>query len=379
MKRPRQSRMFGYRWSIVRLPISLLPLLPLLLPGNPWVDGSVRAGESLVVVTSPVVFQPDVNSEANDDEARFLEEWDAEVERDAGALLEASESIPPSAGPTGLNLFELFWQNRWWMLPILIMSFIVLAVTVERWLSLQRARVIPRRLVKELEGLCNHQYGFDPREAFRVCQRYPSAAARVVRAMLLKVGRPQSELEHAVQEASEREAQRLYSNVRWLNLASGVTPLMGLMGTVWGMIRAFHDTTQMAPGLNKAEYLAEGIYLALVTTLAGLAVAIPATILAHYFEGRVVKLFHQIDELLLNLMPQVERYEGGARFGALAAESPPAVNPSLAGAGPSYSSAPVGHATSTGTNQAGTNQAGTAPPTPASSPAQPTRKSKLPG
>ena len=60
---------------------------------------------------------------------------------------------------------------------------------------------------------------------------------------------------------------------------------MGLLGTVWGMIRAFHDTAQLAPGQNKADYLAEGIYVALVTTLAGLAVAIPAAIFSHYFEG----------------------------------------------------------------------------------------------
>jgi biopolymer transport protein ExbB len=370
MKRPIVNRMFDFRWNHVGLALSLSFLLVGMFGG----EKSVRAGEASGLLPAFILFQPGGALEEEDDEARFLEEWDAEVERDAGALLEASESLPPAAGPAGLNLFELFWQNRWWMLPILIMSVIVLAVAVERWLSLQRARVIPRRLVKELEGLGNHKYGFDPREAFRVCQRYPSAAARVVRAMLLKVGRPQSELEHAVQEASQREAQRLYSNVRWLNLASGVTPLMGLMGTVWGMIRAFHDTTQMAPGLNKAEYLAEGIYLALVTTLAGLAVAIPATILAHYFEGRVVKLFHQIDELLLDLMPQVERYEGKARFGALAAESPPAVNPALAVGGGTRSPAPAGHG-----SPASSVHEGPASGSPTSPPAQPVRKSKLPG
>jgi biopolymer transport protein ExbB len=132
--------------------------------------------------------------------------------------------------------------------------------------------------------------------------------------MLLKVGRPHSEVEHAVKEASDREAQRLYNNVRWLNLCAAVAPLFGLMGTVWGMIRAFHDTTQLLPGQNKADYLAEGIYLALVTTLAGLAVAIPSAILSHYFESRIVSLFHQVDELLFNLLPQVERFEGRVRF-----------------------------------------------------------------
>lgn len=216
----------------------------------------------------------------------------------------------------GLNLFLLLWESRWWMLPILLMSFIAVAASVERFIGLRRNRLLPKPLVDELGRLGSASGGFEPREAFRACQRYPSAAANVIKAMLVKVGRPHSEVEHTVQEASEREAQRQYNNVRWLNLAAGVCPLMGLMGTVWGMIQAFHETTRMLPGQNKAEALAQGIYLALVTTLGGLAVAIPATILSHYFEGRIVNLFHEIDELLFNLMPHVERYEGRVRFGA---------------------------------------------------------------
>ena len=131
--------------------------------------------------------------------------------------------------------------------------------------------------------------------------------------MLLKVGRPQSEVEHSVKEASEREAERIYANVRWLNLAAAVAPLIGLLGTVWGMILAFFETTQLAPGQNKADFLAEGIYIALVTTLGGLSVAIPAAILSHYFEGRIQSVFYQIDEMLFNLLPQIERYEGRLR------------------------------------------------------------------
>jgi biopolymer transport protein ExbB len=146
-------------------------------------------------------------------------------------------------------------------------------------------------------------------------------------------------VEHTVAEASEREAERLYANVRWLNLAAAVTPLMGLLGTVWGMIRAFHDTTLLAPGQDRADYLAEGIYVALVTTLAGLCVAIPAAIFSHYFEGRVQALFHQIDELLFNLLPQIERYEGRVRFGRQVSERNSGEKPSPADAGLHRSSA----------------------------------------
>jgi biopolymer transport protein ExbB len=219
-----------------------------------------------------------------------------------------------ASGGEGINIFKLLYEGGVLMIPILLMSFLVVTFVIERFIALRRTRVIPDELVESLGQLGGPKGGFDPRKAYRLCQQYPSAAANVIRSMLLKVGRPHSEVEHAVAEAAEREADRIYANVRWLNLASAVSPLLGLFGTVWGMIRAFHDTTALPAGVNKADFLAEGIYIALVTTLGGLAVAIPAAIFAHYFEGRITALFHEVDELLFNLMPQIERYEGRVRF-----------------------------------------------------------------
>ena len=214
----------------------------------------------------------------------------------------------------GIDIFSLIMKGGRFMIPIGLMSLVMVTFVIERSMGMRRERVIPPPLIDELGDLADNQEAFDPRQAYRICQRNPSAAANVIRSMLVKVGRPQSEIEHAVAESSDREANRLYANVRWLNLAAAVTPLMGLLGTVWGMIRAFHDTTQLPAGRNKADFLAEGIYVALVTTLGGLIVAIPAAIFSHYFEGRVQQMFHEIDELLFSLMPQVERYEGRVRF-----------------------------------------------------------------
>lgn len=212
------------------------------------------------------------------------------------------------------NLFGLLLKGGALMIPILLMSVLVIALVIERSLSLRDRKVLPKHLVSELGVLAATKSGFDPKDAYQVCQMFPSSASTVIRAMLLKVGRPQAEVERAVSEASDREASRLYANVRWLNLVAAVAPLVGLFGTVWGMIQAFFQTTQLTAGQNKSIYLAEGIYVALVTTLGGLAVAIPAAIFAHYFEGRIQSLFYRIDELLFNLMPQIERFEGRLRM-----------------------------------------------------------------
>lgn len=230
----------------------------------------------------------------------------------AGSMLAQPDDA--ESGQARFSLLSLLFKGGFLMLPIALMSVLVIALAIERIFSLRERKILPKPLVHELGVLASSKNGFDPKEAYRICQAFPSAASTVIRAMLLKVGRPQSEVERAVSEASDREASRLYANVRWLNLIAAVAPLVGLFGTVWGMIQAFFQTTQLTAGQNKSVFLAEGIYVALVTTLGGLAVAIPAAIFSHYFEGRIQNLFYQIDELLFNLMPQIERFEGRLRM-----------------------------------------------------------------
>lgn len=228
----------------------------------------------------------------------------------------STASLPPLPAAAGerLNLLSLLTKGGMLMIPIMGMSILVIALVIERLFSLRDRKILPKEFVAELGALAASNSGFDPKQAYRVCQSFPSSASTVIRSMLLKVGRPQAEVERAVAETSDREASRLYSNVRWLNLVAAVAPLIGLFGTVWGMIQAFFQTTQLTAGQNKSLFLAEGIYVALVTTLGGLAVAIPAAIFSHYFEGRIQNLFYQIDELLFNLMPQIERFEGRLRM-----------------------------------------------------------------
>ena len=93
------------------------------------------------------------------------------------------------------------------------------------------------------------------------------------------------------------------------------------------MIQAFFATANLPTGANKAEHLAEGIYVALVTTFAGLSVAIPAAILAHWFEGRIQKLFRDLDETLLGLIPRLERFEGRVRVSKTPLDRPTGAPP----------------------------------------------------
>lgn len=214
-----------------------------------------------------------------------------------------------------VNFINLLIAGGEMMVPICICAIVVVALSIERWISLRDSKVIPQELVEGLGRLSSAPGGFNPREAYKLCQKFPSTAATVVQDMLLKVGRPHSEVESTVEDSSQREAERMYSYVRWLNLCTAVAPLMGLLGTVWGMVLCFHELAELDPAKSKIEALANGIYVALITTVGGLVVAIPSSIASHYYEGRIQSLMHQISEMVSSLMPQVEKFEGRVRFG----------------------------------------------------------------
>lgn len=257
----------------------------------------------------------------------------AQEDGERNAPVAEEKPAESSGGPTQarsiteMNFFALLLKGGFIMYPIGLVSLVAVTCAIERLINLRRSRVIPTELLQGLAQLGNQADGFDPRKAYRLCQKHPSAASKVVRAMLLKVGRPHGEIEHAVAEASQREADRMYANVRWLNLATSVAPLLGLLGTVWGIIDAFYGMTNLGPGQNRAVQLAGGIYTALVTTLGGLMVAIPSAIVAHMLEGRIQRLFHDIDEMVFDLLAQVERFEGRVRFSRPASDSDPAHEP----------------------------------------------------
>ncbi|MEZ6135142.1 MAG: MotA/TolQ/ExbB proton channel family protein [Pirellulaceae bacterium] len=191
----------------------------------------------------------------------------------------AAQAAQDQATPTNansnqrgsLNFLKLLIDGGTLMIPIAVMSLMVVAFALERMLALRRGNLFPAGLRREIRKASESSDSISPQGLFQHSENYPSVAARVLQDLLQKVGRPIPEMEAAVADGSQREADRLYSNVRWLTLAAAVTPLIGLLGTVWGMIIAFYNTTQLGAGSNKAEFLAEGIYVALVTTLGGLA------------------------------------------------------------------------------------------------------------
>ncbi len=198
------------------------------------------------------------------------------------------------------NLLSVIREGGLVMIPILFCSFILVVFILERLLFLRRGRVIPKPFVRGVIEQLDQQQ-LDQDEAIKLCEDNGSPIAQLFTAALKKWNRPAVEMEQAVVDAGTHVSSQLRRYLRFFNAISNLTPLLGLLGTVTGMIEAFNSIAQ-ADAMGRPELLASGIGSALITTAAGLCVAIPAYAAYVYFLGRTDKLILEMDSLVSNVV-----------------------------------------------------------------------------
>lgn len=198
------------------------------------------------------------------------------------AILRSPMEIINQMGPLGWIFLTLFS----------LASVIALWFAIERFVVLRRSRVIPRHFVERfLQHLKQGKLNRD--EALRLCEENGSPLATVFIHGIRKWGKPSVEVEQAIIDGGERQVSMLRRHLRVLNGVATVTPLIGLLGTVCGMILAF-DELATSDAMAKAK-LGSDIGLALVTTAAGLTIAIPSLITYMYLAGKVDALVMEMD------------------------------------------------------------------------------------
>jgi biopolymer transport protein ExbB len=203
----------------------------------------------------------------------------------------------PAEGKGGLptNIIEIFLSLNYWILPFGIATLIAIWFTTERVVVLRRGRVIPKPFVQRFLKLLE-EGELDKDEALQICEENGSPVAMVFAHGVRKWGKPSVEVEQAIIDGGERQVSSLRRHLRVINGVATVTPLIGLLGTVWGMLESFNQIS-IAGAMGNTEQLASGIALALVTTAAGLIVAIPSLIIYMYLSGRVDDLVMKMDDL----------------------------------------------------------------------------------
>ena len=178
------------------------------------------------------------------------------------------------------------------MIPLGLCSLAAIAIAAERTVVLRRSRIIPPGVAERCDEAIGA--GTSP-DAFRDAERSP--AGRVLAAGMEKLGHGADIVERQLAAEGEHEAHVMRRRLRGLVVITALAPLLGLTGTIFGMIRAFQTVALSSEALGKAELLATGIYEAMITTAAGLVVAMPTIVIYHFLAGRIENLVHELDRL----------------------------------------------------------------------------------
>ena len=189
-------------------------------------------------------------------------------------------------GGERMNIMDLIGKSGWIGIFILLLSFVGLALIIEHAVTIRRGKLLPQYFIVELEDLFE---GEEYEEALQLCEVEDNLLSRVVAAGLAKVDMGYNTMEEAMSEAAEEPSMGLHHKISYVSLISAIAPMLGLLGTVVGMVVAFEKLKALGAAANAAD-LAGGISMALMTTVMGLIVAIPMMSAYHFFRNKVMRL-----------------------------------------------------------------------------------------
>ena len=194
-------------------------------------------------------------------------------------------------------MFELVQSGGWLMVPIIACSVIAMSIIIERLWMLRSSRVVPENLVAQVWQL--HRNGKLSSD-YLTTIREGSPLGRILASGLINRKHSREVMKESIEEVGRQVVAQLDRYLNTLGTIASIAPLLGLLGTVIGMIKVFSAIT--TAGVGNPTVLAGGISEALITTAAGLSVAIPSLMFHRYFNGRVDQLVMKMEEEALKMV-----------------------------------------------------------------------------
>ena len=209
------------------------------------------------------------------------------------ALLAAAAVAQEDAAVTvrTLTLMEMMHQGGAILWVIMGLGFMALVMTVYFFWTVTPKREVPASFFKR--ALSQIRSG-DLRGAYQMCEGRDELLANVIRAGLKTSGHDRYVIQDAMESEGERGATALWQRISWLNNIGVIAPLLGLLGTVWGMIQAF-SSIAFDEAAVKGMTMAYSVSKAMITTAAGLLLAIPVLLAYYYLRGRVIKIIAEVE------------------------------------------------------------------------------------
>lgn len=191
-------------------------------------------------------------------------------------------------------MLEIIQKGGPVMIPIILCSIVALAVVMERFYHLYRVKINTKKFLDTIVDSIRRN---KIKEALQICEQTPGPIPQILRVGILKHDRPREEIREAIEDAAQHEIPRLEQNLGILGTISHIAPLLGLLGTVTGLVRCFQIIQEKSSAMNPINPgdLAGGIWEALLTTVAGLMVAIPAIVVYNYFVHRVESFVNEME------------------------------------------------------------------------------------
>jgi len=202
------------------------------------------------------------------------------------------------AGEISMSIWELVMKGGWIMIILGVFSIIAVYIFIERYFAINSAS-------KEDNNFMNHirDFIYDNKieAALALCRKTANPISRMIEKGLLRIGKPLSDISTAIETVGKLEVSRLEKNIATLATIAGAGPMLGFLGTVIGMIRAFYDMSMAGNNIDIA-LLSTGIYQAMITTVAGLIVGIIAYICYNVLVSRVEKLVFKLEARAVEFM-----------------------------------------------------------------------------
>lgn len=206
-------------------------------------------------------------------------------------FLQITESTLPQPTEEPLNLLELVFKGGFFMIPLVVLSFIAVYIFVERYMTIKKARKEDSQfmnLIKDFVASGNIHSAQD------LCNKTDHPLARMMAKGVMRIGRPLKDIETAVENVGKIEVGKLEKNMGTLATIAGAAPMIGFLGTVTGMIRAFYNMSKAGNNIDPG-LLSGGIYEAMITTAAGLVVGIIAFIGYNFLVSMIDKVVHNLE------------------------------------------------------------------------------------
>jgi biopolymer transport protein ExbB len=201
------------------------------------------------------------------------------------------------------HALEFFSKGGPVMYPLLFCSIVALAIVIEKLFTLRRKKVI----VPEVVGVLNNiKEPGDMGLALSICEKHKGPFANIIRLGLENYDLPREELKETLNDQGRQEVYLLEKGLVFLETIGAIAPLLGLLGTVTGILRVFNVISVM--GVGQATALAGGISEALITTIAGLFIGIPSVFMYNYFSNKAEGLILEIEKYSVVLLNKVTSF-----------------------------------------------------------------------